>query len=153
MSSRYVSKPQQPLNNLSFIKQCAIPAFSGLLEKRYDTLIRKLLFELSTWHSLAKLRRQSETLVIELEASTFRLGKLLREFKDTICADYDTRDLPSEEAARKRARNPDKAATSGKKREFNLITYKLHSLGHYPAYIRWMGTTDNFSTQNVSRMT
>ena len=121
-----------------------------LPEPRHDRLVRKLLFELATWHALAKLRRQSERFVTELEASTFRLGKLLRRFKSTICEEYDTRDLPSEETARKRARNPSKQKSGGgKKREFNLLTYKLHSLGHYAAFIRSMGTSDNFSSQWV----
>ncbi|KAJ2921071.1 hypothetical protein H1R20_g16022, partial [Candolleomyces eurysporus] len=58
--------------------QCAIPAFARLLpEPRHDRLVRKLLFELATWHALAKLRRQSEQFVTELEASTFWLVQLL----------------------------------------------------------------------------
>jgi hypothetical protein len=32
---------------------------------------------------------------------------------------------------------------------FSLETYKLHTLGHYPAMIQWFGTTDSYSTQTV----
>lgn len=38
---------------------------------------------------------------------------------------------------------------AAKKREFNLWTYKLHSLGDYERAIRAHGTTDSFSTQIV----
>lgn len=36
--------------------------------------------------------------------------------------------------------------------KFNMNTYKLHALADYPAYIRLMGTTDNYSTQMVSSL-
>jgi hypothetical protein len=64
--------------------------------------VRKLLFELATWHGLAKLRLHTETIVCELENSTTRLGDLLREFQNKVCPFYQTFDLPSEEAARAR---------------------------------------------------
>jgi hypothetical protein len=32
---------------------------------------------------------------------------------------------------------------------FNLFTYKLHALGHYPSMIQQFGTTDSYSTQTV----
>lgn len=108
---------------------------------------------MATWHALAKLRRHSEKTVIELEASTCRLGKALRHFKQTTCSVYDTRKLPNEEAARKRARKyplkrPEPGGTN-KKEEFNLTTFKIHGLGHHAAFIRWIGTSDNVSTQWV----
>ena len=61
-----------------------------------------LLFELATWHALAKLHLHTESTVIALENSTTRLGIALRKFQSTICAEFETRDLPSEEAARGR---------------------------------------------------
>lgn len=61
----------------------------------------ELLFELATWHGLAKLCLHTETTVRDLENSTQHLGKLLRnDFKKGVCEDYMTFDLPSEEAAR-----------------------------------------------------
>lgn len=40
---------------------------------------------------------------------------------------------------------------SRKPRDFNLNTYKLHSLGDYTDTIRQYGSTDSYSTQLVSR--
>jgi hypothetical protein len=156
------------LYRLLLIKcKCAIPVFEGLLPKKHDRIVRKLLFELSTWHSLAKLRLHTETTVTDLEHSTTRLGKCLREFKKEVCSAYATTELPSEEAARIRrkasaAKKPgaqpaapvapatQKAPQSRHHRTFNLSTYKIHSLGHYARAIRLYGTSDNFNSQTVS---
>ena len=127
-----------------------------------------LLFELATWHGLAKLRLHTESTVCALESSTTRLGIALRKFQSTTCAAFITRDLPSEEAARGRrkaakAKNPQATAkkplSKGKKtavpsdsklRVFSLSNYKTHALPDYPKTIRALGTTDGYSTQNVS---
>jgi len=70
-----------------FYNKCAIPVFDGLLPKRHDQIIRRLLFEFATWHGLAKLRLHTETTVVDLENSTTRLGKLLRLFEsDVFCS-------------------------------------------------------------------
>ena len=137
------------------------------MPKKEDRIVRKLLFELATWHSLAKLRLHTETTVTDLENSATRLGHLLQKFKNDVCSVYATRDLPSEEAARGR-RKAAKAAKAGKKpetlpaptenknkkkkpklREFMMETYKLHGLPDYPAAIRAHGVTENTSTKNV----
>jgi hypothetical protein len=147
--------------------QCSIPVFEYLLPKKDDRIVRRLLFELGTWHGLAKLRLHTETTVTDLENSATRLGNLLRKFKSDVCSDYGTKDLPSEEAARGRrkaakalkaggeTKTPGMAAnSSGKKkkskyREFTMETYKLHGLPDYPAAIRAFGVTENTSTKNV----
>ena len=85
---------------MQFNTQCAIPAFEGLFPGTHDTIVRKLLFELATWHGLAKLHLHTETTVRNLENSTTRLGELLRTFQSDVCPGYQTFDLPSEEAAR-----------------------------------------------------
>jgi hypothetical protein len=145
MSCRYVPViNHQLLNSSDSIHQCAIPAFEGLIPAPHDTLVRRLLFELATWHALAKLRRHSDPSTMDLEASTVRLGELLREFRDTTCEIYPTTDLPTQQSNRSR-----KKRKSTKKRKFSLTTYKLHSLGHYVRYIRRKGTTDSYSSQNV----
>jgi hypothetical protein len=100
------------LPNLLIDFKCAIPVFEGLLPKKHDGIVRKLLFELSTWHGLAKLRLHTESTVNDLETSTTRLGEMLREFSGTVCPAYATYDLPSEEAARVRRK-----ATAAKKVE------------------------------------
>ena len=87
--------------------------FEGLLPDKEDRIVRKLLFELATWHGLAKLRLHTETRVTDLENSATRLGRL-RKFKSEVCSAYATRDLPSEEAARGR-RKAAKDAKGGQK--------------------------------------
>jgi hypothetical protein len=82
--------------------QCSIPVFEGLLPKKEDKVILKLLFELGTWHALAKLRIHTETTVTDLENSATRLSDLLRKFKSDVCSIYATKELPAEEAARGR---------------------------------------------------
>jgi hypothetical protein len=132
------------------------------------------LFELATWHGLAKLRLHTETTVQDLENSTARLGDAFRHFEKTVCPEYNTYDLPTEEAARSRRRTRKASAPppthayadsgpeedeqrqkKGKKivkrktRQLNLNSYKLHSLGGYAKAIRQFGTTDNYNSQTV----
>ena len=152
--------------------QCAIPVFDGLFEPHNNAIIMDLLFELATWHALAKLRLHTESTICALETSTTRLGVALRKFQSTICAEFETRDLPSEEAARGRrkaakakAKAPMPSKGKGKAREtelpigktkkkstlrvFNFSCYKPHSLGDYAKTIRLFGTSDGYSTQSV----
>ena len=151
--------------------QCSIPVFDGLFEPHNNAIIMDLLFELATWHALAKLRLHTESTVRALETSTTRLGIALRKFQSTICAEFVMRDLPSEEAARGRRKaakakaKPPKppmpskgkgketeAAKEKKKstlRTFNFSCYKPHSLGDYAKTIRLLGTSDGYSTQTV----
>jgi hypothetical protein len=135
--------------------------FEDLLPEPFNTLVLDLLFELATWHGLAKLRLHTDTTLSFLDTSTTRLGKILRRFSSKT-ETFDTRDLPSEEAARSR-RQARKSAQSlahgnsakqhpqgcSKHKKFNLRTYKLHALGDYVNAIRQFGTTDNFTTQLV----
>ena len=80
-------------------------------------------------------------------------------------AEFVTQDLPSEEAARgcrkaakenlqitrQKSKGNQKATSSDSKiRTFNLSNYKTHALADYPKTIRELGTTDGYSTQNVS---
>ena len=158
--------------------QCAIPAFEGLFPGIHDTIVRKLLFELATWHGLAKLRLHTETTVCDLENSTTRLGELLRTFQSKVCSKYQTFDLPSEEAARvrRKAATAKKRATmdkgkgketssasqakkgvtmdkgkTRKTRTLNLNTYKTHALGAYAKAIRLYGSPDNYNSQTVCK--
>jgi hypothetical protein len=141
--------------------------FEGLLPEPHNTIVMDLLFELATWHGIAKLRLHTEPTIQSLECSTTRLGTLLRRFQSVTCEAYVTRELPSEEAARGRWKAAAAAkqsiagengveelmATAAKPkanlRKFNLMTYKAHSLGDYAKFIRLYGTTDNYSTQVV----
>jgi hypothetical protein len=141
-----------------------------------DHIIRRLLFELATWHGLAKLHLHTETTLHDLENSTTRLREVLRKFQSDVCPVYKTKHLPSEETARvrrlaakvkkttnvKRARTkpkkaamPESEATTTKpkkkssRRNLNIATYKMHSLGDYVRSIHEHGTTDNTSSQTV----
>jgi len=113
--------------------------------------------------------------VQDLEKSTARLGDLLRDFQKTVCPEYNTYGLPAEETARTRRRvrkatappsthvyadsgceEDEQVQRKGKKkkktrktRQFNLDSYKMHSLGDYAKAIRLYGTTDNYNSQTV----
>ena len=76
--------------------QCSIPVFDGLLPQKHDKMLSKLLFELATWHGLAKLRLHTDTTLTNLETSSTRLCDLLRKFKTDTCSAYVMQDLPSE---------------------------------------------------------
>lgn len=145
--------------------------FDGLLtDTENNAIVMELLFELATWHALAKLRLHTESTLHALESSTTRLGTALRKFVSTTCEQFETRNLPSEDAARgrrkaalrskKKATIPrKKATTKGKRKErspkkdrrrhFGFSCYKPHSLADYAKAIRMFGTTDSYSTQTV----
>jgi hypothetical protein len=136
--------------------QCSIPVFEGLLSPPHDNIVRELLFELATWHGLAKLRLHTDTTINSLEQ---RLGQAIRNFESETCTQLEARDLPAEDAARARRKLSRLAAgtttsepttqKAKKPREFNMKTYKLHALGHYAKAIRLFGPSDGFSTQTV----
>jgi len=132
-----------------------------------------LLFELATWHGLAKLHLHTESTVQALESSTTQLGIALRKFQSTTCAEFVTCHLPSEEAARgcrkaakvklqptapkskskgKELESKGKKKVSSTLRAFGLSNYKTHALPNYAKTIREFGTTDGYSTQNVSSL-
>jgi hypothetical protein len=148
--------------------QCAIPVFEGLFPEPHNKIVLDLLFSLSTWHSLAKLRLHTDSTLDLLDSATQLLGNQLRIFKARTCTFYQTRELPSE--VRKRQRKaiqkskviePDASVPTAiglvhigsrqmpKQKEFNINTFKVHALGHYTSFIRQCGTTDSYSTQPV----
>ncbi|KJA19627.1 hypothetical protein HYPSUDRAFT_143405, partial [Hypholoma sublateritium FD-334 SS-4] len=161
--------------NYEDLLQCAIPVFDGLLDPEHDRAISTLLFTVAEWHTLAKLRMHTDLTLGWLHECTATLGKQLRRFQSYTCSFFDTRELPSEEAAR--SRKTKKAASSSKsngkqktptseenkgptpcnvsnpsktppkKKLFNLVMIKLHALGDYVSNIRLFGTSDSYSTQ------
>ncbi|KAJ2913887.1 hypothetical protein MD484_g6527, partial [Candolleomyces efflorescens] len=144
--------------------QCSIPAFQNLFLPKHNLLIQRLLFEMCTWHALAKLRKHTQYSLGELDASTTRLGTLLRKFAKDTQDDYDTKDLPGEVAKKARAQAAKAArkaagtttrggesSTAGepqpaKKRHLSLLTAKIHALGHVVEAIVAYGTTDSYNT-------
>ncbi|KAL1719284.1 hypothetical protein EV715DRAFT_272872 [Schizophyllum commune] len=139
------------------ILQDAIPSFEKLFPNRaHQKIILDMLFDLAHWHGLAKLRLHTDSTIASLRYATRELGQSLRRF-ETISQEYDTRELPREKAARmKRAQKeagPSRRSGShpnaqeGRRRGFNMRTYKLHSLGDYADAIEYWGTIDSYSTQ------
>ncbi|KAG1883125.1 hypothetical protein F4604DRAFT_1576472, partial [Suillus subluteus] len=144
--------------------QCTIPVFELLLPSEWNKPLLDLLFELAMWQGFAKLRMHMDTTLGFLDTSTTHLGRFLRHFVKETKKEFETRDLPSEEAARghQKAQQAEKQGpsrpavltlrrgTDGPKiQHFNFQTYKLHTLGDYVEAIRQFGTTDNFTTQLV----
>jgi hypothetical protein len=137
-----------------------MPCFEGLFPQPCEKAILDLLFILATWHALAKLRFHALLSMSFFKQCTKVLGQVIRYFHDHVCPRYKTHDTPREAAAKARreaartAKNgtdedqPDTAKNLSE-RVFNLETYKLHALGHYPAMIQRFGTTDSYSTQTV----
>ncbi|TFY82301.1 hypothetical protein EWM64_g1718 [Hericium alpestre] len=141
--------------------QCAMPVFENLLGPPYDNIIQDLLFDLATWHALAKLRLHTDLSLEDFRTATTLLGQTVRKFVKKVCPDWDTRELPKEYAARGRRRQArtnqsgqsastkelSTALGTKKRKTLNLLTYKWHSLGDYPDSIPYQGTTDSYSTQ------
>ncbi|KAJ7794008.1 hypothetical protein B0H14DRAFT_2924591, partial [Mycena olivaceomarginata] len=109
-----------------------------------------------------------------LRRLTPEIGRLMRDFKNTTCAQFETFELRQEVAARGRREirtakagatadglasasaegrpAPDVAPaaptqTRKKKKTLNLNTYKWHALGDYITTILLFGPTDGYSTQ------
>ena len=123
-----------------------------------------LLFSLSHWHGLAKLRMHTDETLGLMESITVMLGNHLCTFTNETCSTFSTKELHHEAEARTRrqgcetlrklgnpsSRQSDAQVPSRKTKTLNLQTYKLHALGDYPEQIRAYGTTDSYSTQSVS---
>lgn len=120
-----------------------------------------LLFRVSEFHSLAKLRMHTEDTLDHLSKATRELGKLMRDFRDFSDEHFDTLELPKEVSARnkreavqaaKRVANGelvvDKSAGKRKK-GLNLSTYKWHALGDYAPCIPMVGPLGSHSSQLV----
>jgi hypothetical protein len=124
--------------------------FEDLLPKQENAKILQLLFCLSHWHALAKLRLHSDLTLILLDEETGDLGGRLGHFRDDICPKFETHELHREADARQKAqvKNGSSNAPSSKRpKGFNLNTYKVHSIGDYVDTIRQSGTTDSYTTE------
>ena len=142
------------------MNQCTLPAFEGIFSGVHDQLVQDLIFMLCMWHALAKLRLHTSTTLEHLQVTTKELGKVLWQFTKVTCTDFETADLPREQAARAQRQAAKDSAKSDRNslrkkvpgtthRFFNLLTYKLRSLGDYFWAILMYGSTDNYSTQVV----
>ncbi|KIJ51118.1 hypothetical protein M422DRAFT_245106, partial [Sphaerobolus stellatus SS14] len=92
------------------ILQCSLPVFEGLFDEPHATNIKTMLFCLSEWHALAKLRLHTEPTLKRLEEATSKLGITIRRFAAITCAQFDTEELGREfEARKQRLKNMDQA--------------------------------------------
>ena len=64
----------------------------------------KILYRVSEWHALAKLRMHTEDSLTLMEECTKELGGLLRQFRNLTCSQFSTVELPREANARVRRR-------------------------------------------------
>jgi len=136
-----------------------MPVLEGLLSDEHNKIILDLAFDIATWHAYAKLRKHTEHTLASFRSQTKELGRQLRVFLNKTCSEFNTKALPSEEAARIRrsAAKPRKGDTASKKnsrrnsnmKRFNMATYKIHALGDYADHIMRFGPTDCFTTQHV----
>ena len=160
--SRYINQAFHLL--ILIVSKCAILVFEGLLPDVHNKIIMDLLFEMATWHFLAKLRLHTESTLSLLKKSTTQLGTTLRKFNSVTCDTYVTKDLPSEEAARgrrqaalsqkkgmnsKQPSKPSETSTSPQERKLNLSAYKPCAIPDYTEYICLFGTMDGFTSQVV----
>lgn len=142
--------------------QCSIPVFAGLLPDPHNSQVLNLLFVLSHWHGLAKLRIHTDDTLHIMETTTKELGNCIRSFASETCPSFTTKELPREAEARMRrqaqqsrgrpthSRGIASRTQARQPKGLNLQTYKLHALVDYPAHIKMYGTTDSYSTQAVS---
>ena len=142
-----------------------MPVFDGLLPAKHNGDIQSLLFTTAEWHTLAKMRIHTDSMLAWLYESMKAFRKKIRCFQSHTCSFFDTRELPQEEAARNQHQKKKKVAMNlsplapapstatpsagTRKKLFNLILIKLHALGDYVETIKTFGTTDSYSTQPV----
>ncbi|KAI0357196.1 hypothetical protein OH77DRAFT_141434 [Trametes cingulata] len=151
--------------------QCFIPVIDRLLPSTHDAIVLDLLFDTATLHALHKLRLHVDSTVHAINVYFPIFTTSLRRFKQVTCAQFDTTELPKEARARMHrqqrqqqrslgmgstdsATGPTAAAPSTglpiptpRRKDFNMNTYKLHSLGDYPTCIVSVGTLDSHTTQ------
>jgi hypothetical protein len=78
-----------------------------------------LLYRLAEWHALAKLRMHTDSTLTRMNSVTTELGRELRNFRDSTCANFQTVELPKEAAAR--IRRQSKATKKGSESSTSAI--------------------------------
>ncbi|KAG7098906.1 hypothetical protein E1B28_000806 [Marasmius oreades] len=149
------------------ILQCAIPCFEGMFTSHtgLNQIVSDLLFDLSHWHALAKLRIPDDSTILSLEEVTKSLGSSLRRFATQV-KDIPMKELSSEvdhrghRAAKKAAKASTEKSGKGGKQDTEAMAVarvaekavkatgtKLHEFNLSTA--KECGTTDSYSTLNV----
>lgn len=75
-----------------------MPVFKGLLPPKHDELVQTLLFYLTKWQSLAKLRLHTEDTLGLLGQALQWLGAQTHKFQRVICQAFEMKELPQESA-------------------------------------------------------
>jgi len=155
-----VSRHSWPILNANLPIQYAIPVFEGLFPREHNAIIQTLFFRLAQWHALAKFQLHTKHSIKLLKQATQLRGQQLHKFKDYTYSSFRTMELPLESTARCRQKegqafNQNTQTTQQPQsrplpKSFNLSTYNVHTLGHYPQTIWQFGTTDSYTTQIMS---
>ena len=85
------------------ILQCFIPCFEGLLPEKHSETITDLVYVLTYWHSLAKLRMHTDSSLRVFRQVTTVLTDSLHYFADETCHNFNTFESDKEYQARGRA--------------------------------------------------
>lgn len=114
-----------------------------------------MLWDLSLWHSLVKLRLHSESTVFLLDAAASELGQSVRCF--SRATDHiKTYEVPKEDAAKgkkRRKRQVKEGQAPPKQTKLNLKTYKWHNITHYSQDVDEAGPTDAYDTRCMRNLT
>jgi len=124
-----------------------MPCFEGMFPKSLDDLVQDVLFTFATWVSYCNLRQQTDSTLATFERQTRELGKMFQKFEKETC---HIPTVETKEEVESRTGEDQEADRQPRKKMFSLKNYKTHALGHYPEWIREMGTPDGYSTQAVS---
>jgi hypothetical protein len=78
--------------------KCIIPVFEDLLPKKHNNIVMDLLFELATWHALAKLQMHTGETLDMLSAAMKALTTTIRRFLQETCEAFTIKELRQEAA-------------------------------------------------------
>ena len=92
--------------------QCSIPMFEDLLDEPHNNRLMKLLYRTAEWHALAKSRMHTDTTLERLRHLTKEFSRLMRQFRDETCSQFNTVELPRKVAARNRQQQRGQAKVS-----------------------------------------
>lgn len=140
-----------------------MPVFEGLFPNlAHSRAVQDILFTMAEWHANAKLHIHTTSMLRILEELMCSFGIRICHFANQISPQYDTRELPKEEAAcicrhaKKQSSGGNANTTTGttvfqriKCKLLSLTIYKFHAMGDYVSQIKMFGMTDSYSTQTV----
>jgi len=72
------------------------------MDELHNKQLMRLLYWTAEWHTLAKLRMHMDTTLEHLHHLTKEFGCLMWQFRDQMCFQFNTVELPYEVAAQSR---------------------------------------------------